>query len=401
LKYYIEEYLNMLEKITFFNKHRITEEYIKEHSIDWEVLVSLYNDFIQIKPSLETQASYISEVLRGNKKVHTVRSRVKDPEHLIAKLVRKTKERQEKYGEDFQFNLQNYKEEITDLIGVRAIHIFKEDWEGINDFINNTWKVKEVKANVREGDSTEKFTELNIEIDKRKTGYRSVHYLIEFNPTIQKVIAEIQVRTIFEEGYGEIDHQLRYPHNDVPDVLELNLLMLNRVAGSSDEMASFINHLKKSWQEMVENHKKQVEELEKIIENSNMKETEKQTALFGIKDIKLSISEDTLITKNSYSFNNGIMMYNQYDNSALTTGLYNPAHGSSIYSGLYEPIPTTSPNSIIVSDPKWEETISSINSPIELSTIYVGGNNQKQEKKIKTEDTKKTSETKVIKSKDI
>jgi ppGpp synthetase/RelA/SpoT-type nucleotidyltranferase len=284
----------MLKQSEFLDKYHIKEDILKENNIDWEELCLIYEDFLNFRNKLSIQASFISDVLRENKKVHTVRSRVKDPEHLIAKLIRKTPDRKEKYGSNFQFTIQNYKDEITDLIGVRAIHIFKEDWINIHEFIHKTWKVIEVKANVREGDSTELFDELKIEIDKRKSGYRSVHYLIELNPTIEKVIAEIQVRTIFEEGYGEIDHLLRYPNNDVPDVLELNLLMLNRVAGASDEMASFINHLKRSWEEIMLNHEKQVAELKQIIEKSNMKENEKVTAITGLEDIKINLDRDLL-----------------------------------------------------------------------------------------------------------
>ncbi|MDH5094924.1 hypothetical protein Cp4445_01283 [Clostridium perfringens] len=73
--------------------------------------------------------------------------------------------------------------------------------------------------------------------------FLSVHYLVECYPTNQKVIAEIQVRTIFEEGYGEIDHRLRYSHNEIPEILKSNLLLFNRIVGSADEMASLINML--------------------------------------------------------------------------------------------------------------------------------------------------------------
>ncbi|MEK6264035.1 MAG: GTP pyrophosphokinase, partial [Clostridium sp.] len=114
-------------------------------------------------------------------------------------------------------------------------------------------------ANVREGDDTKRFEDLNIQIHSRKSGYRSVHYLIEFFPTSQKVIAEIQVRTIFEEGYGEIDHQLRYSHKEIPEVLALNLLLFNRIAGSSDEMASLINLLNRNWIEMEEKYQGMLE----------------------------------------------------------------------------------------------------------------------------------------------
>ena len=49
-----------------------------------------------------------------------------------------------------------------------------------------TWKVIEVTANVREGDNTRPFEELNIEVRSRVSGYRSVHYLVEFYPTNEK-----------------------------------------------------------------------------------------------------------------------------------------------------------------------------------------------------------------------
>lgn len=239
-----------LIKEDFLKNINIIEEDLTKNNIDWEVLNDIYLDFDIYRSNYESQAGFIADTLRTHKKIHSVKSRVKEPERLIEKIIRKTPGRKEKYGSEFQFSIENYKQEINDLIGVRAIHIFKEDWEDIHNFIYSTWKVIEITANVREGDDTKRFDELNIEIHSRKSGYRSVHYLIEFFPTSQKVIAEIQVRTIFEEGYGEIDHQLRYSHSEIPEVLALNLLLFNRIAGSADEMASLINLLNKNWAEM-------------------------------------------------------------------------------------------------------------------------------------------------------
>jgi ppGpp synthetase/RelA/SpoT-type nucleotidyltranferase len=254
--------VRILIKEEFLKKYNIREEYLKNNNIEWDVLYSIYTDFKEYKTLYETQADFIASTLRNNEKIHSVKSRVKDPEHLIEKIIRKTPDRKKKYGEDFQFTVENYKEQITDLIGVRVIHIFKEEWEDIHKLIENTWSVTEITANVREGDGTKRFEELNIEIQSRKSGYRSVHYLIESFPTNQKVVAEIQVRTIFEEGYGEIDHQLRYFHDEIPEVLALNLLLLNRIAGSSDEMASVINLLNRSWENMEKKY-------EDIIDNKN------------------------------------------------------------------------------------------------------------------------------------
>ena len=153
------------------------------------------------------------------------------------------------------------------MLGIRVIHIFKEDWEEIHSFITRMWKVLEIVSNVREGDNTKKFEELGIEVCSRLSGYRSVHYIIESYPTTQKIIAEIQVRTIFEEGYGEIDHQLRYSHKQIPDVLAQNLMLLNRIAGSSDEMASVINVFKKSIEDVKVEYEEKLKKKDKEIEN--------------------------------------------------------------------------------------------------------------------------------------
>jgi ppGpp synthetase/RelA/SpoT-type nucleotidyltranferase len=282
-----------LVKENFLNKYHILGKQIIDSGIDWEMLNKIYLDFNIYKNSYETQADFIANTLRTHKSIHSVKSRVKDPERLIEKIIRKTPSRKEKKGSEFKFSVDNYKEEINDLIGVRAIHIFKDDWEEIHNFITNTWNVVEITANVREGDDTQRFEELNIQINSRKSGYRSVHYLIEFFPTNQKVVAEIQVRTIFEEGYGEIDHQLRYSHTEIPEVLALNLLLFNRIAGSADEMASFINLLNRNWTEMKEkyetmmdfNNKKLKELKSKVEKKSIFEEKDKEDILIILQGI--------------------------------------------------------------------------------------------------------------------
>lgn len=260
----------------FLLKYPHVEQIIEEKNIDTDVLKDIYNDFVDYKVSYENQADFISNILRSQPMVHSVKSRLKEPDRLIEKIIRKTEDRRLKYGDDFQFTLNNYKNEINDLIGIRVIHIFKDQWQDIHEFITKTWKVIEVTANVREGDNTKKFEELNIEVRSRISGYRSVHYLVEFYPTNEKVIAEIQVRTIFEEGYGEIDHRLRYSHIEIPEILKSNLLLFNRIVGSADEMASLINDLSKEWVskeeellKIIEEQKDEIEFLKKSLKTKN------------------------------------------------------------------------------------------------------------------------------------
>lgn len=263
----------------FFLKYPHTIEEIQKENINIERLSEIYKDYINSKISYESQADFISNILRSQKNVHTVKSRIKEPDRLIEKIIRKTANRKNKYGEEFEFICENYKEEINDLIGIRVIHIFKEQWREIHEFIMNTWKVIEITANVREGDNTKVFDELDIEVRSRASGYRSVHYLVEFYPTNQKVIAEIQVRTIFEEGYGEIDHLLRYSNYSIPEVIESNLLLFNRIIGSADEMASLISNLNN---ELIENKNR----YERIIEEKNLEIERLKNNSENMKDMK-------------------------------------------------------------------------------------------------------------------
>lgn len=250
----------------FLLTYPYTKEIIEKNNINIENLVNIYKDYINYRYSYENQANFIANILRTENTIHSVKSRIKDADRLVEKIIRKTEDRKNKYGNDFEFTIDNYKNEINDLIGIRVIHIFKEQWEDIHEFIIKTWKVIEITANVRDGDNTDTFDDLNIEVRSRASGYRSVHYLVEFYPTSQKVIAEIQVRTIFEEGYGEIDHRLRYSHNEIPNILKSNLLLFNRISGSADEMASLINRFSKEWSKKESEYQLLLNEKDKEIE---------------------------------------------------------------------------------------------------------------------------------------
>ena len=283
----------ILNKKSFLEKYNIKEDYLNKNNIDWDNLIEIYNDYNVYRKSYENQAELIANILRSHNKVHSVKTRVKDGEHLIEKVIRKTEDRRKKYGEKFNFTKENYKEEITDLLGIRVIHIFKEDWEEIHRFISDMWNVNEIVANTREGDNTKIFEELGIEVCSRLSGYRSVHYLVESYPTNQKVISEIQVRTIFEEGYGEVDHQLRYSLRGIPEVLEQNLMLLNRIAGSSDEMASLINMLSKSFKSIEKEFKEKLSEKdqkilnlkESILTNKSISKNDKEYLIKNIDNI--------------------------------------------------------------------------------------------------------------------
>lgn len=254
----------MLDKLEFLKEYNISEEDFNKTSLIWEDLMTIYNDFIKVRDELEPAANLISECLRKVVNIHSVKQRVKDPEHLVEKIIRKKIEKPET-----NITIENYTKEITDLIGIRALHLFKDEWEGIHDYITEMWDLAEKpKANIRKGDAdsiTDSFKDRGCEIKFHKFGYRSVHYLIEVKPYKKTYIAEIQVRTIFEEGWSEIDHKIRYPYDINNPILAQYLVVFNRLAGSADEMGSFVKFLSDELKNINESHINEIEEKDKAI----------------------------------------------------------------------------------------------------------------------------------------
>ena len=233
-----------LEKNSFFKKYNLEKDVLENSNLNWESLQEIYETHVNNIGKLESTAKYIADRLQPVPQVHSLKIRVKDPEHLIEKIIRKSLE-----NTSLGIDANNYIEKITDLIGIRALHLFKSDWAYIHEFVESTWELQEPPTvNIRRGDPEElirNFKEKGCEIKEHKFGYRSIHYLIKSQPAKELFIAELQVRTIFEEGWSEIDHQTRYPYAQDDLVLGEFLVIFNRLAGSADEMGEFIKFLKK------------------------------------------------------------------------------------------------------------------------------------------------------------
>lgn len=232
------------EQIDFIKDMGIGQEKFIALKRDIKVLIEIAKDYESHKSELLDEAEYIANKLQRCKSVHSVRFRIKDTSHLIEKIIRKwgMDVVAEKYNE---ISYQNYKTVITDLIGVRAIYLFKEDWSIVHDHIISRWEVKEpVTIYFREGDDLSLYEESDCVKAKHFSGYRSVHYLIPATKIKnENIYCEIQTRTIFEEGWSEIDHKVRYPSFLEDKHLQRYLNIFNRLAGSADEMGSFVKNL--------------------------------------------------------------------------------------------------------------------------------------------------------------
>lgn len=238
----------MTKESAFLAEYKIKPEHWSTANIKKEALLDIERDFLSRSAELHNSAAYLANAMQAISRVHSVRWRIKDPKHLVEKIVRKKAASVEKYE---AITVHNYHEIVTDLIGIRAIHLFKEDLGEIDSQIRKQWEICETPTvYIRDGDSEAIPVSEKHEIKKHEFGYRSAHYVIQSTPSKQKILAELQVRTIFEEGWSEIDHTLRYPnHTDDPDLKSV-LTIFNRMAGSADEIASFALRLKSSLEEI-------------------------------------------------------------------------------------------------------------------------------------------------------
>lgn len=228
----------------FLARNRIERIAWEKCAMDWPAMQAIADDHESQLDRLRDSAGLFARVIQRFPAVHSVRWRVKDTEHLLEKIVRKRAEGQEKYRE---IDAKNYFEIVTDLVGLRALHLFKDDCFIIDESLRGTWTPTESPtAYVREGDPqdlTGRFQKHGFEVKQHPAGYRSVHYVLSTQPLQRKVFAEIQVRTIFEEGWSEIDHQVRYPNFSDDQLVAYFLTIFNRLAGSADEMGTFVQGL--------------------------------------------------------------------------------------------------------------------------------------------------------------
>lgn len=114
----------------FLGKYNITEELFQSAGMSWDELCDIYNDFVLNKRKKyedileEFLDTYLKDMNKGKDededeervKIHSIRSRVKNPEHLAAKIIRK---KQENYNKYKNLDKSNYEKFVTDLIGIR------------------------------------------------------------------------------------------------------------------------------------------------------------------------------------------------------------------------------------------------------------------------------------------
>lgn len=180
-------------------------EYLKRHDF--------YGDLATVVSRI------IEECLnRREIKVHSVQHRAKDPSSFgrKASIPSETDSNSPKYPRPL--------EQITDLAGVRVIAHFPATLSAIDQLLNDEFEI------IERSDKSEEL------LEEERFGYQSVHYLVrikhershlaEYN-RFAASIAEVQVRTILQHAWAEIEHDIQYKSaNAIPAEIRRRFMAL-------------------------------------------------------------------------------------------------------------------------------------------------------------------------------
>jgi len=282
---------------------------LKLANITSKELIEIYEDYLKSLKELETEGIYLSNRLQFCDEINSVRWRVKDPIHLLTKIVRKRKEaiqEENKKSKYLTINVKNYKEIITDLVGLRAIYLFKHHWKIVDDYVCSNFRINEneniIIYHASEDDLSFYYENNYIKevngfklkyIRSEKTSkYRSTHYIIDANfPHNFKL--ELQIRSILDEAWGEIDHFLRYPDHEEDAQLKRQMTVLNGAINGCEELVTtyfkefqerniqILPEVKSEIKQMTERDTSENTKTSKGSESENLDEKLKNLALYS------------------------------------------------------------------------------------------------------------------------
>lgn len=259
-----------LERIQ--KQFNISQRKIRYCRLAEEELKEIYDNYTRSIPTLQKVRADIMSILNEElaDKVHSVRGRVKEPDHLIEKIIRNRSDKPGKYG---MLNIDNYNKIITDLIGFRIIILEKTEWRDVHDTLitifrniperyavndedivvnfdkytgeksrtkknndlENSYHAEKPVAYLTSIDDRDLYKDPNLRLDSSRSQYRSIHYIIRYGD----LYFEIQVRTLFEEGWLEFDHRIKYPYDQCNKKKQEFLTVLKSIVTAADCLITF------------------------------------------------------------------------------------------------------------------------------------------------------------------
>lgn len=286
----------MLDKNNFLKEFKL-EQSFSMCKIKWEILSGIYEDFSHKKSILEQVAKDLLKEMRDSniEGIHSLRFRVKNEEHLIEKIIRNNIDGKAKYQD---ITIDNYYKKITDLIGVRILLLYKEDWIGFHNYITHSFEdnpkkyinITKKNYNYYDDKDARYFAECPIaflrfgdkfiyngyiKTEYTYKDYRSIHYILKY----KNQYCEVQVRTLAEEIYGEFDHNVRYPYKKENKFLKSYTSILSKVMVATDEMISLCKGIPEEVIDDCDQYIKEVSLPKVELQQADIKEENKEAPM--------------------------------------------------------------------------------------------------------------------------
>ena len=207
---------------------KIVQPYINEKYLFERFMNGIVDTFV-LEPTLNQY---------GNPNIHTVKHRLKNVEHLKEKI-------QRKWDVENPLTPENLFERVTDLAGVRVLHLYQDQFEAIHNLItkqieNGDWVYHENPvAYSWDPESRQYFEGLELTPKIKDSYYTSIHYVVK-PKSDSNICCEIQVRTLFEEIWGEIDHTINYPSPTDNKACREQLRVLSKLVSTGTRLADSI-----------------------------------------------------------------------------------------------------------------------------------------------------------------
>lgn len=188
------------------------------------------------------------DLLRESKElgnfVHSFKSRIKTESSLRDKLRRKFIDAKAT-GTPISITPENLLTEINDLAGLRVLHLHPRQIKEIDQHIRallveeKLGLCEEPFARTWDDEYRRFFQECGFETQPSPSLYTSVHYVVE-SSSRKTTSCEIQVRTLMEEVWGEVEHSINYPHKIDNLACREQLKVLARVTSSATRLVDSI-----------------------------------------------------------------------------------------------------------------------------------------------------------------
>lgn len=177
---------------------------------------------------LETEIKFLIEEFQFKNKynpVEHIKSRIKTKESAIKKLQNK----------NYDITLENLKDHVHDMVGIRIVCSFLSDVYNIVKMIEDSKHIiiKEKKDYIA---------------TPKDTGYISYHLIVDvpiyLNGKEEFIEAEIQIRTIAMDFWASLDHKIQYKfEKDIPDEIKQELYNCSLTIKALDNKMYALNEI--------------------------------------------------------------------------------------------------------------------------------------------------------------